>query len=290
VQHVLGVDHCPLLVRDLDAAERTMRRLGFRPTPRGIHSAHMGTANATVPFRDGTYLETVGVLRPTPHNADRRERLAARGEGPFGLAFKTDDARAAAAAFAAAGLGSGEAVDFARPVELPAGTREARFTVARTRPGSTPGAWIFVCQHHTPNVVWREDHLDHPNGTQGILEVVGMAPDLPALARSWGRIFGARLRADARSITIDGPGAATRFLEPGAFRRRYGPVGAAVLAAGEPDLAALRLTVRDLEAVAEVLRRHEVPFHRLEGGTIGVAPEQACGAVLEFSARIAQAR
>ena len=288
MQHVLGVDHCALLVRDLGAADRTMHRLGFRPTPRGIHSAHMGTANATVPFRNGTYLETVSVLQPTPHNADRRERLAARGEGPFGLAFKTDEARAAAAEFAALGFGSGEAVDFARPVELPVGTREARFTVARTRRGSTPGAWLFVCQHHTPNVVWREDHLDHPNGTQGIVEVVGVAPDLPALARSWGRIFGARLHSDAQSVAIDGLGAVIRFLEPEAFRQRYGPV-AAIPAAGEPNLAALRLAVRDLDTVADVLMGHNVPFCRLEGGTIGVAPEQACGTVLEFSARITQA-
>ena len=62
MQHVSGIDHCVLLVRDLDAAERAMARLGFRPTPRGHHSAHMGTANATVVFRDGTYFETLGVV------------------------------------------------------------------------------------------------------------------------------------------------------------------------------------------------------------------------------------
>lgn len=207
----------------LDAADRKVRRLGFRPTPRGIHSAHMGRPS-TVPLRNGTYFETVGVLQPTPHNADRRERLA-WGEGLFGLALKTDDARAAAEEFEAAGIGSGEAVDFARPVELPVGTREARFTVARTRQGSTPGAWIFVCQHHTPDVVWREDYLDHPNGALGIVEVVGVASDLPGLMRSWERIFGTRLRNDARSVTINGSGAIIRFLEPEAFRRRYHPIG-----------------------------------------------------------------
>lgn len=288
MQHLLGIDHCALLVHDLDVAERTIRRLGFRPTPRGIHSAHMGTANATIPFRNGTYFEIVSVLQPTPHNADRRERLA-RGEGPFGLAFKTDDARVAAVEFEAAGIGSGEAVDFARPVELPVGTREASFTVARTRQGSTPGAWIFVCQHHTPDVVWREDYLDHPNGAQGIVEVVGVASDLAPLARSWARIFGARFHGDARSVTIDGSGAVIRFLEPEAFQQRYHPVGAPP-PAGEPDLAALRFAVKDLEAVADVLRGHDVPFRRLDGGTIGVAPAQACGAVVEFSAHIAQDR
>ena len=61
LRHISGIDHCVLLVRDLDKAEWDMTRLGFRPTPRGYHSAHMGTANATVVFRDGTYFETLGV-------------------------------------------------------------------------------------------------------------------------------------------------------------------------------------------------------------------------------------
>jgi hypothetical protein len=242
----------------------------------------MGTANATIPFRNGTYFETVGVLQPTPHNADRRERLT-RGEGLFGLALKTDDARAAAVEFEAGGISSGEAVDFTRPVELPMGMREARFTVARTLQGSTPGAWLFVCQHHTPDVVWREDYLDHPNGALGIVEVVGVASDLLGIKRSWERIFGTRLRSDARSVTIEGSGAIIRFLEPEAFRQRYHPIGT-LPSAGEPDLAALRFAVKDLKTVADVLTDRSVPFHRLGGGTIGVGPQEACGAAFEFSA------
>jgi hypothetical protein len=281
MKELLGVDHCALLVRDLEAADRTVRRLGFLPTPRGIHSAHIGTANITVPLQNETYFEMVGVLRPTPHNADRRERLA-RGEGLFGLAFKTDDARAAAAEFEAAGIGSGEAVDFARPVELPTGKAEARFTVARTRQGSTPGAWIFVCQHHTPEVVWREDHLDHPNGARGIVEIVGVASDLPAVARSWAPLFGARLYQDGRSVAIDPAAVVLRFLNPEAFQQRYYPI-AALPPADEPDLAAIRFAVNDVEVVADVLRGHEVPFRELEGGSICVAAEHCCGAVVEFS-------
>lgn len=288
MQHLFGIDHCALIVRDLDTADRMMRRLGFRPTPRGIHSAHMGTANSTIPLRNGTYFETVGVLQPTPHNADRRERLA-RGEGVFGLALKTDDARAAAVEFEAAGIGSGEAVDFARPVELPVGLREARFTVARTRQGSTPGAWIFVCQHHTPDVVWREDYLDHPNGAQGIVEVVGVASDLVGLARTWVGVFGARLHKEARSVTIEGSGAVIRFLDPESFRQRYHAVGA-VPPADEPDLAALHFAVTELKMVADLLGDHGVPFHRLESGTIAVGPTEACGAIFEFSAHVAHDR
>ena len=142
LQHVSGIDHCVLLVRDLDAAERAMARLGFRPTPRGYHSAHMGTANATVVFRDGTYFETLGVVAETAYNEATRAELAQR-EGLYGIALKTDDARGAAAEFAAAGLGPPEAVDFVRPVELPGGPQDAAFTVARTHPNTFPAAWIL---------------------------------------------------------------------------------------------------------------------------------------------------
>jgi hypothetical protein len=113
MQHVLGLDHVVILVRDLTDAEARLGRLGFRPTPRGVHSAHMGTANTTVLFGDGTYLEAMSVLRPTDNNLGVRAVLAER-EGPYGLAFKTDDADAAAAEFAKTGIGLGVALE-ARP-------------------------------------------------------------------------------------------------------------------------------------------------------------------------------
>ena len=137
MQHVSGLDHVVILVRDLAGAEARLARLGFRPTPRGVHSAHMGTANTTILFRDGTYLEALGVLQPTDQNLAVRAVLAKR-EGPYGLAFKTDDADAAAAEFAAADIGPGVALEFTRPVALPSGPREAAFRVARTDRVRTP--------------------------------------------------------------------------------------------------------------------------------------------------------
>jgi catechol 2,3-dioxygenase-like lactoylglutathione lyase family enzyme len=159
MQHVLGLDHVIILVRDLDDADARLTSLGFRPTPRGLHSPHMGTANATVVLENGTYLEVLGVLEATPANADSRAVLAER-EGPFGLALKTDDAHGAAEAFEAAQIAAGGALAFVRPVAFPNGTQDACFTVARIRADATPGASLFVCQHHTPEIVWREDYLE----------------------------------------------------------------------------------------------------------------------------------
>ena len=282
MQHVLGLDHVVVLARDLADAEARLRRLGFRPTPRGVHSAHMGTANTTVVFEDGTYLEALGVVQPTEHNAAVRAVLAER-EGPYGLAFKTDDADAAAADFAQAGIGPGAALAFARPVELPSGTREAAFRVARTDPAHTPGAWLFVCQHRTPEATWRADYLEQPNGACGVAEVVGLAPDADAVASAYRRIFGDRLRQDQGAVRIDAGTARITFLPPAAFARRFAPFGAGI-DAGSPRLAALCLRTGSLEQTRAVLHEHDVRHVVTAEHTVLVDPDEAVGTILEFAA------
>jgi Glyoxalase-like domain len=280
MQHVLGLDHVVILARDLAAAEARLARLGFRPTPRGVHSPSMGTANATVIFADGTYFEALGVLQPTELNRAVRTVLAER-EGPYGLAFKTEDAGAAAAEFAAAGIGPAVPIEFARPVELASGPREAAFRVARTDPAHTPGAWLFVCQHRTPEVTWRVDHLEQENGACGIAEVIGIADDLRGVADAYGRIFGDRLQAHERGLAIDAGSARITFLPPAAFAARFAPFGDAI-GRISPRLGALRLRTAALEQTREVLRANGVPAKEADGRLL-IAPEAACGTILEFA-------
>jgi hypothetical protein len=280
MRNVLGLDHVVILVRQLADAETRLARLGFRPTPRGVHSAHMGTANTTVVFANGTYLEALGVLRPTADNQAVRAVLAER-EGPYGLAFKTDDAAAAAREFADTGIGQGEALDFARPVALPSGTGEAAFRIARADPSQTPGSWLFVCQHRTPAVTWREDYLEQPNGVRGVVEVIGVADVLAPLAVAYRRIFGERLVLEGEQLTIEA-GARIAFLRPDAFADRFASLGGA-LGSG-PRLGALRLEAISLDRVRNVLSANRVPHVGTPEGSLLVAPEHACGTVIEFAA------
>jgi hypothetical protein len=240
----------------------------------------MGTANATVMLRNGTYFETLTVVQPTPANQDTRAVLALR-EGPAGLALKTDDAHGAAAAFAAAGIAAGEAIDFARPVELPGGNRDARFTVARVRGDASPGTSLFVCQQHTPEVVWREDFLEQPNGATGLAELIGVADDLAAIEQAYGVIFRERVRRNEDALTIEAGLATISFLTPAALTRRFGPL-AAPLSAPTPRLAGLRFAVEDLDRVKNLLRRNDVSW-TAAGSAILVAPREACGTLIVFS-------
>jgi catechol 2,3-dioxygenase-like lactoylglutathione lyase family enzyme len=86
-----ALDHFVIAVRDLAPAVRTYSRLlGRAATWRGEHPV-LGTENAL--FRlENTYLE---LLAPTPGAGDWLARqIETRGEGPFALAFASDDAEA----------------------------------------------------------------------------------------------------------------------------------------------------------------------------------------------------
>ena len=281
MRHTLGLDHAIILGRNLDAAEVRLAALGFRPTPRGHHSAAMGTANTTVMFADLTYIEVMGVVADTPLNADIRARLAIR-EGVAGLAFKTDDARAAAAEYAQAGIADGTAVDFARPVALPEGEREAAFSIARLTPAATPGCFAFVCQHHTPEITWRPDYLDHPNGARGVREIVGLATDLDAIAQRFATIFGPeRVSPSPDWVVIDGDRAMITFLTPAAFGARF-PGAPDKSPFPLPHLAAITFEVPEIGAVEAILGDNGIAFTEAEDGSVMVPPSKAVGTLMLF--------
>src|SRR5262249_11203629 len=86
LKNVIGIDHAVVMVKDLDKAAENYKRLGFTVSPRGTHSAHMGSGNYTIMF-DPDYMELLGVLAPTEQNAPARAFLEKRGEGIERIAF-----------------------------------------------------------------------------------------------------------------------------------------------------------------------------------------------------------
>ena len=71
LKNIIGIDHAVVMVRDLDKAAENWKRLGFTVSPRGTHSAHMGSGNYTI-MLEPDYIELLGVLAPTEHNAPAR--------------------------------------------------------------------------------------------------------------------------------------------------------------------------------------------------------------------------
>lgn len=223
LKHVIGVDHVVVTVHDLDQAAELWAKAGFTLSPRGLHSAHIGTANYTMMLNED-YLELLGVVTPTDQNLRTRQFLE-RGEGIERTAFTALDAVAGAADVAAAGMVPMGPVDFSRPVPLANGrTGEARFTVFRWPVDQNPGGMrIFACQHHTRETVWLPELQQHANGASRLIQIEIVAADPRAAADHMSRLIKQPIEAegDAFRIRTGGRRADFLFSTRAAFAQRH---------------------------------------------------------------------
>ncbi|MBM3506018.1 MAG: VOC family protein [Alphaproteobacteria bacterium] len=278
--HVGGLDHAVIMVESLERAAAQWAALGFTVSPKGVHSAHVGAANHTVVL-EGDYIELLGILRETESNAPAAAFLRARGSGIERFALATGNAQAAADELRAAGLAATGPFSFGRPVPLPDGaTTEARFRIARWPAGAAPaGVRLFVCEHVTPEAVWRPELQGHANSATRILrlEIVAREPGPEAreLARLTGRIVSPQPEGAFLVPTTEGR--ASVVLAPrGYFTKRYPAVPAAAIP--EQGALVLVLGVKDRAAAARALG---AAAHRTEG-RLYVPPAMATGAVIAF--------
>ncbi len=170
LKNVIGIDHAVVAVRDLDKAAENWKRLGFTVSPRGTHSAKMGSGNYTI-MLDPDYLELLGVLVETEHNAPTRAFLEKHGEGIERVAFTAADSAAGAEEIRARGYEPLGPTDFERPVTMPDGSLSAaKFRVFQWPIAEAPGGLrIFACQHKTRETVWIPELMKHANGAKRLI-------------------------------------------------------------------------------------------------------------------------
>ena len=162
------LDHTGQMRADLDAGAAALERLGFLLSPetpqQGAVPGEDGmrpwaTANRCALFREG-YLELIGIRAPGRFNP--WSHFMARHEGIHIAAFRCNSADAAWPGLAAQG--------FRPPVQrarsTPAG--EMRFRNIFSEDASWPEGRIIVIEHQTPEVLWRPELLEHPNGASAL--------------------------------------------------------------------------------------------------------------------------
>ena len=277
---ITGIDHCVILVRNLDAARERIAALGFTLTPQGVHSDHLGTVNHCIMLRKA-YFEVLAIRKPTAFNARWRARLTLR-EGLDAVPVASPDVDAARATLIARGLDPPDVIDFSRPVDLPDGPCEAAFRILPLPASQTPGTTMFVCQHLTREVVWHPSYLDHANGAQGVHGVTGVHEHPAEMATAYAKIFGpAAVTVDHDAMRIDTGAGEMEFLTPARYAERF-PGIAPDRAAVPPYLGAISIAVEDRAATASCLRARGVPYGVLPDGRICVAPAEACGTLIAF--------
>jgi hypothetical protein len=278
LRNVIGIDHAVIMVRDLDKAAENWKRLGFTVSPRGTHSAKMGSGNYTI-MLDPDYMELLGVLAETEHNAPARAFLAKRGEGVERIAFTAVDSAAGAEEIRARGYEPVGPTDFERPVTMPDGSLSAaKFRVFQWPVAEAPGGVrIFACQHKTRNTVWIPELMKHANGAKRLRQVLIVSPEPGKDAAHLARMIDREVRNEADGA-VAVPSGSDRadfvFLTKDQLGRRYPGVSLAGLP--ESGGAGLVLATSDLAAAEKAAGGVR------SGGAICVAPSAANGTLLVF--------
>ena len=264
------IDHVVIVVDGLARAADTYRQLGFTLSPRGVHSAALGTSNHTIMLgRD--YFELLAVESPTQRNSEWR-RVIASGGGLAGVAMTTQDPHAARAHWLAAGLSPEAAIKFARAVPRPDGSvLEARFEVVSLDEMPDAGLRVFVCSQPTREAVWLPELVSHANTAVAIRRLVLACPDPERSAAQWQRVLpAARRLASGADLTLD-TGRHQIVLTAG-NSGKVQPVG-------------IDYAIADLSICRAVLAQAGVPFEGSEKRLV-VPAEFACNVSVGFEPAI----
>jgi Glyoxalase-like domain len=277
-QHIQGIDHVVLVVRDLDGARGTFARMGFTVTPRGDHT--LGSKNHCVMFGHD-YIELLTSPAENPHPSRQYYTEFSRGgDGLAGIALKSADAKGAYTELLWAGFQPGDTLEFSRPVALPGGTREARFRIVQPRAGSTPGGRVFVCEHLTRELVWRPEYQRHANGATGLAAIAIVCNDVAKTAQTYERLFDSRAKPIAEGLLVETADTPIAFVTAQSLAKRLPDLW--ISARPAPLFAALFVRVADRDAAERALKAGGLEPARMPDGSVALGADAAHGVALVF--------
>ncbi|HST76716.1 MAG TPA: VOC family protein [Acetobacteraceae bacterium] len=281
-----SLDHVGVAGRDLGAMAAAFERLGFQLTPLARHSGKrtpdgpvvpFGTGNRCIMLRQG-YVELIAIVDPAAFS-NTLDRFLARYAGIHIIALGIDDETANLDRLRRAGIDIPGVAYLERPVDDAdrAGPR-ARF--ARLPLPDAPEGRLQLIRHLTPEAIWQERFLTHPNHAIGLAAVV-IAVEHPAeSAARFSRLAGRPVVPDpAGGFALPLPHGTVRLLPPDALGAVF--PGAAIPSL--PYIAGIVVRADDLDATARLLGERGVA-HERRGEVVLVGADQAAGAAVRFVA------
>jgi len=280
-----ALDHVGIAGADLAALAASFERLGFALTPLARHSGRrtpdgpivpFGTGNRCAMLRDG-YLELIAIVDPFSFTNSLEFSLA-RYAGLHIVALGIDDEEANLARMRAAGIAIPGIAYLERPVDdaNPSGP-QARF--ARLILPDAPEGRIFLIRHLTPEAIWQERFLSHPNHAAALAELVVVSEAPAETAARFSRLSGLPVAPDPEgSFALVLPRGRVRMLGPEALGRVLPGVAIPSL----PFIAGIAIATDDgNEAIGRILAEQAVPHRKLPAGLL-VDPAAAGGAAVLF--------
>ncbi|WP_410630439.1 VOC family protein [Amycolatopsis sp. cmx-4-83] len=269
----MNIDHTVFLTRKYAETWRRYEELGFTLSPPSPHFASRPGDGALVPsctanrcaYFGDSFLELIGIVDETAGDPWRvLPILDARGDGLHGCSFGVDDSEEAERRLREAGLSNSGVLKLQRDVELPEGTRTARFRSVHVSRDRTPEGILHTAEHLTPEYVHQPRYLGHPNGARGVAGILLVVPDdeVAAFEKRYAVITQGRPLADIVGVSdLDA-------VLPGELPKEL------------PFFAAHGVAVADLAKARKLVEEHVPTTTRADG--FFVRAEDAGGAALYF--------
>ena len=255
------LDHVGHFVRDPVAAGNALKRAGFAPTPVSIQSnpdgTPTGTGNITAMFRRG-YMEVLFKTADTPLGLEFQAALAGHS-GVHLVAFSVADAEGAHKRLGNAGFAMRPLVQFQRPVDTVNGPGVAAFTVVRLERGAMAEGRIQILAHRTEDTVWQPRWLNHPNGAQGLVDVVVVSADPAEAAARFVRFTGHQAKPTTYGQAIALDRGQVQLFSRGAFEAMLPDIAIPQL----PFLGAYAVRVESLAVAEALLQREGMAMRRI---------------------------
>lgn len=247
----MALDHIAHFVPDIDAASRALGRLGFALTPFSLQQHRIepgapltpaGSGNRCVMLQRG-YLEFLTPTADTPV-AQRMRAAIDRYVGQHLICFGTSESARVHEKLAADGFAPLAPVALQRQIGTEDGEGTARFTVLRVPPEAMPEGRVQVVEQHTPELLWQERWLDHPNHAVGLNASIVCVEDPAEVAGRFARFTDADFRWEGRVAVIEGSArGAVVILDPTTLKDYLG-IAPPIL----PWIAGVELLSDDLDA------------------------------------------
>jgi hypothetical protein len=255
------LDHVGHFVRDPVAAANALKRAGFAPTPVSVQSnpdgTPTGTGNITAMFRRG-YMEVLFKTADTPLGLEFQAALSGHS-GVHLVAFSVADAEGAHKRLGEAGFAMRPLVQFQRPVDTANGPGVAAFTVVRLERGAMAEGRIQILAHRTEDTVWQPRWLNHPNGAQGLVDVVVVSADPAEAAGRFARFTGHQAKPTKHGQAIALDRGQVQLFSRGAFEAMLPDIAIPQL----PFLGAYAVRVQSLTAAEALLQREGMAMRRI---------------------------
>jgi hypothetical protein len=271
MSYATALDHVGVVGRDVTALAAEFERLGFCLTPLARHAGGR-TGNRNVMLRRG-YIELLSVV--DGGSSATLDGFLARYAGIHILSLAIDDATEALGRLHRAGFAQASMSHTDRAVDDvdPAGPR-ARFTLVTTP--DAPEGRVHLVRHETPEALWQERFLRHPNHAIALEEVVMVVAEPASTAARLSLLAGRPAMADpAGGFALEFPNGRVRMLPTGSFGAVLPDVAVPLV----PCIAGITLTTDDANtALRRWLQKHAVVF----GATGDALLVQAGGVTLRF--------